>query len=193
MAVQSNNVSSEQVPGSGKNNKSMKILIAVFAVIVIALIGVVIFLLTRPKETVVAPVAAVPEEKPESGRGVLVTPDNVDELVASIREPIQDGSFMTSMNVDWTFEDGTSPSSDAYIENAPENTRMVYFDVILSDTSETVYSSPFIPVGSRLSEITLDKDLDAGTYEAVVEYHLVDDDKQEISTVSVSVNLHILN
>lgn len=190
MAVQSNNGSpSEQVPAQGANNKSMKIIIAVFAVIVLALIGVVAFLLTRPKE------AAVAEQTEQStdARGVLVTPDNVDEIIASIQEPIQDGSYMTSMNVDWTFEDGTSPSSDAYVENAPENTRMVYFDVILSDTSETVYSSPFIPVGSKLSGLTLEKDLDAGSYEAVVVYHLVDDDKQEISTVSVSVNLHILN
>lgn len=190
MAVQSNNGSpAEQVPAQGANNKSMKIIIAVFAVIVLALIGVVAFLLTRPKEVTVAE----PAEQSTDARGVLVTPDNVDEIIASIQEPIQDGSYMTSMNVDWTFEDGTSPSSDAYVENAPENTRMVYFDVILSDTSETVYSSPFIPVGSRLSGLTLEKDLDAGSYEAVVVYHLVDDDKQEISTVSVSVNLHILN
>jgi len=59
-------------------------------------------------------------------------------------------------------------------------------------TNELLYSSPYIPVGSILEEITLVKELPAGDYDTIVKYHLVDDDMKELSTVSVSVKLHIL-
>jgi hypothetical protein len=95
------------------------------------------------------------------------------------------------MNTDWDFQTSQTPSHNAYVENAPQNTRMVYFDVILDDTNELVYSSPFIPVGGKLEEFALDAKLSKGDYAATVIYHLVDDDHKEITTVSVSVNLHI--
>lgn len=126
-------------------------------------------------------------------RDVVVTPENVDQILAQMQETNPDEYYTASMNVEWTFADGSSPSGNAYVENAPENSRTVYFDVILVDTSELVYSSPYIPVGSYLEDITLTKDLDAGTYDAICIYHLVDDNENELSTVSVSVTLDILN
>lgn len=156
------------------------------SVVVVVLLGVVIYLLVNPKTITTIDDATTPRE-------VLITPENVDELVADIQTPNPDGSYTASMNIDWYFDEGSSSSSNAYVENAVMNTRTMYFEVFLADTEEMVYSSPFIPVGSILKELTLDEDLDVGDYEAIVVYHLVDDDYKELSTVSVTVNLHILN
>ena len=40
------------------------------------------------------------------------------------------------------------------------NTNAVYFDIMRSDTEETIFESPVIPVGSHMEGITLDKALD---------------------------------
>lgn len=133
------------------------------------------------------------QEKNGTRRDVVVTPENVDEILAALEETNPDSSYTASMNVDWFFDDGTSPSKNAFVENAPENSRTVYFDILLIGTSEMVYSSPYIPVGSSLKNITLQTALGAGDYDAVCLYHLVDDNENEISTVSVAVTLHILN
>lgn len=140
-----------------------------------------------------APPAVEASKDVTSGRGTLVTPENVQELIAA--EPVTntDAAYTVSMSIDWSFEDGTSLSRNAYVENHVSNSRTVYFDLMLADTLELVYSSPYIPVGSTLQDFALDKDLEAGDYLAIVEYHLVDDDHNELSTVSVTVNLHILN
>ncbi len=165
----------------------------VLVVLVIVLIGVVLVMLNREPE---ATAESVPSrETIDTGRATLVTEDNVQDILAEIEEEEKNGdeAYTASMNVDWYFEDGASPSRNAYVENFQTNSRTVYFDLLLADTMELVYSSPYIPVGAVLEGFTLEKDLDAGDYNAIVEYHLVDEEEQEVSTVSVSVTLHILN
>lgn len=124
----------------------------------------------------------------EDDRPTVVTEDNVDEVVAAANEPVQDGSYEISMNTEWTF---SGDSSDAYVGNSVNNTRTVYFDVTLADTDELVYSSPYIPVGSKVSNFALDSDLDPDTYDAIVTYHLVDDNKEEVSNLAVSVSFQV--
>lgn len=171
-----------------KENKSPKkitptaVICIVLLLVVISLAAVLIWFLTRKD---------APDDAP-SGRGTVVTEDNVSQLIAEAG-PNADAAYTVSMNVEWNFENGTSPSSNAYVENDTSNSRTVYFNLLLADTSELVYSSPYIPVGSTLTGFALDKDLEAGDYLAIVEYHLVDDDHQELSTVSVTTTLHILN
>lgn len=182
---QQSNTNSQNETGSSQNKKkpSPAVIICIVLLIVVAgLLVVVIGVLNSKPE----------EEEDLSGRGTLATEDNVEDLIAEV-ESNTDAAYTVSMNIDWNFEDGSSPSSNAYVENDVSNSRTVYFDLILADTSEVVYSSPYIPLGSKLTDFALDKDLDAGDYIAIVEYHLVDDDHNEVSTVSVTVTLHILN
>ena len=74
--------------------------------------------------------------------------------------------------------------------NLPENTNPVYLDVFLAeDETEPVYSSPIIPVGSYLEKISLDQPLEAGEYDCVAVYHLVDDEQNTISTLRIKVKL----
>lgn len=163
-----------------KNSNKGKIVVITLVILVIAvLIGVIIYLLTRS-----------PEEEVDN-RATIVTEDNVDEVMEQLNEPVEDGYYNCQMNVDWNFTDSSQPSYNAYVVNSTINTRTVYFDVNLEEDDTLVYSSPYIPVGEELKEIKLSEKLSAGDYPAVVTYHLVDDDHKELSTVSVTVTLHI--
>lgn len=165
----------------GGSNK-MGILVGILVVVVIALAGVVIFLMTRPEEV---------EEDVTGGRGTVITEDNVSEVEeeAATAEQVPENHYVTSMSIDWHFNGTTS--NDAYIANAVENTRTVYCDLYLADTGEMIYSSPYIPVGEELKGVTLDKELEPGTYDTVLVYNLVDDDEKVMSTLSIALTIYV--
>jgi hypothetical protein len=157
---------------------------SVCGVVIVALLVTVIVLLSKQEESVTA------ETKK---RNVVVTPDNVEEVLQQLDEADKTtpGNYTVTMNTTWNFTDGSSASDNAYVENSVSNTNDVYFDITLADTEENIYSSPVIPVGSHLEDITLDKELDDGTYDCVVTYTLVDDDQNPISTVRVALTIVI--
>ncbi len=180
--------STSQPTGSasgGAKKSSSLMLVVIIAVVLILVGGTGLFLLVSSSKN-----------QPAAGsqdRDMVVTPENVNDILAQVNQHNSDASYTTSMNVDWYFENGTSASSNSYIENPAKNSRTVYFDVLLKDTQELVYTSPYIPVGSRVEHIALQSNLSAGVYPAVCVYHLVDDDKNEVASVSVAVTLHIQN
>lgn len=134
------------------------------------------------------------KDKPEKdNRGTVVTEKNAEEVKEQISQPVQDGYYQTSMTIDWTFDTAAAVSKDAFVENVKDNNRTVYFDVNLQDSQELVYSSPYIPIGESLSGIKLSKELAPGDYPAVLTYHLVDDEHNEVSKLAVGITLHILN
>ncbi len=128
-------------------------------------------------------------------RNVVVTPENVEETLAQMSEAskTQAGSYEVTMNTTWEFENGGSASSNAYVENSTANSNDVYFDLVRSDTGETIYSSPIIPVGSHLENIALDTALEAGNYDCVLTYHLLDEDEKPISKLNINVKIRVAN
>ncbi|MCI9356578.1 MAG: hypothetical protein HFH59_03350 [Lachnospiraceae bacterium] len=168
----------EKGGNASKRKKSSYVFIG-FLLIIIAILAVVIYFLFNRQEA--------------DERDVIVTEDNVDQVREQMEKAAEDAYYEASMTNDWTFENGEAESKDAFVENPDSNKRTVYFDVNLNDSGKLVYSSPYIPVGKSLQGITLEENLKKGDYPAVVTYHLVDDNKKEVATVSVSVTLHILN
>lgn len=171
----------QEVP-KGKSKKNAIILGIAVGAIIILLVVIIVLLLKRDK----------PAAEPTDNRATVVTKENRDEVLAELGN-VPDGMYKVSMTTNWTFEDGSAPSTGAYVKNSTDNTRTVYFDVALADTNEVVYSSPYIPLGGELTEVTLDKDLDKGDYPAVMTYYLVDDDHKVITNVAVSITLHVNN
>ena len=164
------------------------LVIGVIAIVVVAaLIGVIIFLLVKQR--------APKEELPK--RQVLVTEDNVEEVVEEIQEleeikKVAPGYYTVTMFTTWHFKDGSEASYDGYVINVENNTNDVYFDIVMAeDESQILYSSPIIPIGGRLNEIKLNRDLDAGTYDTVCIYHLVDEEQNDLSEVRVYLTLVI--
>lgn len=163
----------------GKNKKK-KIVLIICIIIIIVLLGVIIYLLAAKNTT----------KKPR--RNVVVTEKNIDKVLKEMNEKrTPAGSYEAKMNSVWNFERGDAPSKDAYVENVKTNTNPVYFDVVRSDTEETIYESPILPVGSHLEEITLDKKLPAGKYDCVLTYHLIDEEEETISTVRLTLTINI--
>lgn len=163
-------------------NKKTLIIVIIIAIIIIGiLIGVIIHLL--PQE----------EEKPYNN---VVTPDNVDEIISQMEEEAKTpvGSYEVSMNTDWIFPDSNSASTNAYVENSVANQNMVYFTIALADDQETdIYKSPYLEVGSHLNDIKLDTAPSQGHYDAIITYHLVDDEFNELSSVSLYMTITIEN
>lgn len=135
-------------------------------------------------------------KKEEVQRNVVVTKDNVDEVIDNMLEEeyIEPGYYSASMSTEWHFETGDSISEDAYVENLVENTNDVYFDVFLTENEdEPILKSPILPRGSQLEDIALDKVLSAGTYECVMVYHLVDEEQNTVSTLRVGLTIVVEN
>lgn len=125
---------------------------------------------------------------------LVVTPDNVDELLAENPSKVASGSYDVCMNSTWKFADAASASSNAYVENLLSNRNTVSFVLTRNDNGDTIYESPYIPVGSSLKNIKLsDENLGKGTYPCTVTYHLVDENYKDISTLKLSVNIVIQN
>jgi len=151
-------------------------------VAVIAVMGSL--LLNRPE-----PVAPQEEEPPQQ-RSMLVTEDNLDEVISELETPPANVPqyFTANMNSTWNFPDGRT-SVDAYVGNYMDNETPLYFDVSLTDTGETVFESPVIPLGGQLNGITLNRTLDDGTYSADLVYHLIDENQRTLTTVTMAVTL----
>jgi len=172
------------------SSKSNKTIIAGIAIIIILLIVVVVLLLTRGNNQ-------GKEVNEESKRGVVVTEDNVEEVVKDMvdaqgeeTEPSQVAYYSVTMNYEWKFPTGNAPSSNAYVENNTNNVTDVYFDVFLADDeTEAIYESPIIPVGEHIRDFSLSKDLDPGTYQCICVYHLVDENQITLSTLRVKVTV----
>lgn len=172
-----------------KTHKKMVALIISFSTVIVVLIALFfyffIFFGNNKSEV----------EETSDGRGVLVSVDNVESVIESAYEDTTAGYYTVSMSIDWVFQDGYSKTTNVYVDNVIENTNMVYFDLMLADNGEIIYESPYIPLGETLTDFSLDKPVEAGTYDAIIEYHLVDENNNyaEIDKVSVSITLHILN
>ena len=133
-----------------------------------------------------------------SSQNNIVTEDNVNDIIEDMENNPSDGkdygSYETIMSLDWTFDNGSAISDNAYVANAKSNPGIVYFTITTVDNpDEELYHSPYIDLGSELSEIKLDKSLPAGRYECLCTYHLVDDEYVEQSQVTVSITITIKN
>jgi hypothetical protein len=180
---------------SGGSNKKLIILGIVAAVVIVAMAAtIVILVLGNNKQTqqvTSAPAASSPEQPK---REVLVTEENVEEIIqkAEEQEYVAPGYYTVTQNYDWHFPTGDSPSTDAHVENLMENTNDVYFDLFMADDDDRenpIYQSPVIPLGAVLEGFKLDTVLEAGTYDCIMVYHLVDSEQRSISTVSMTVTV----
>ena len=186
MAAQANG----QTGNGGKGNKTVVILLGVIIVLLIAVVGVFGAMLIKSNKANEELQQAATETQEK--RNVVVQQNNAEDIVEEMvnEEYIEPGYYEASMNTTWTFPSGTEASEDAYVANVEGNTHDVYFDVVLAeDEEQVIYKSPVLPRGSELEKLTLDTPLEAGTYDCICIYHLVDDDQNTISTVRVGVTI----
>ncbi len=179
-------MSTENQTQSEKKGGAKTVSVVLLVAIIVVLTGIVLYLLISRQQG-----------KEEEKRGVVVTPDNVQEVIEQMEqrafeEPVPIGYYTVRMNYEWHFATGDAVSEDAYVENLTTNTNAVYFDLfLLEDEEKAIYQSPVIPLGSSLENILLDTPLEAGTYDCVAVYHLIDDEQNTLSTLRVTVTVVI--
>ena len=152
----------------------MRILIILLMIIAAGLLGIHIWFKFIRK-----PAVTMPAE--DAVRNAVVTDTVFDRSSSDEADTEKPESFDVKMNRDWTFAEGTLPSGDAYVANPVSNVNDVYFDITVSGSDKTVYTSPVIPVGSHIENITLDDDLPAGKYNSVLEYHMLGKDGKTVT------------
>jgi hypothetical protein len=181
---------------SKKGNGMMIALIISLVVVVIAIIVIVVLVRRKGNE---APASDTTEQTQTrevvSDVRTVLDENSGAEIMDQMREEVAEGMFECQMSMTWSFADGKSASEDAYVANSTNNTHPIYFDVILDGTEDVIYSSPVMPVGTELTGFKLDKELEAGTYEATVMYNLLKDTESQevISSAGFVVTINILN
>lgn len=174
--------------GGNSRRGTNRVLVVIVVLVLLALVGVIIALLMLLRQ---------PEPEPEAPpqRTVVVHEDTAQQQIEEIinQTPVEPGYYQVSMTTDWRFPDGASPSTNAFVRNRDTNSNDVYFDILMRDTRETIYESPIIPLGNYIDNITLDKDLDPGTYSCIMVYHLVDENQTTLSTLNMGLTITVAN
>jgi hypothetical protein len=179
----SDNVSQERIsqklsPESEPSGKKGILIAVICVILVLAVVVVMVLVFLKPKDA--------------NTRNVVITPDNIDEVLAEMGDQkAETGTYEVVMNSTWSFKNGHSASTNAYVENSTSNQNDVYFDVVRDDTGESIFKSPTIPVGSHLENITLDSDLPAGDYACTLTYHLLDDSGEPTSKLSLALDISV--
>lgn len=143
-------------PEELKKKKRKKIIIIICILLIVIIAAIIIYFLTRPKG---------------------ITEGNYKQIMEEMENEVQEGYFETYMNTEWTFPDGTSETTNAILGNSPNNKKPIRCEVRLADTDEVIFETDVMPVGVELPPFKLDKNLDAGTYEAVCEVYLLNEEK----------------
>lgn len=182
---------SNQKEPAGKGRRV--IIIIAFAVLLAALAVCIVLLLSKKEAGNDSPVETRQRSEAEKAleRG-FVSEDSADGIMEEMADKVADGMFECEMTMSWTFQDGNSTASNAYVANSANNLHTLYFDVYDNATEELLYSSPMMPVGTELREIKLEKELPAGDYSALVMYTLVDENYEEVSRVGFNITISIL-
>ena len=123
--------------------KKTVIIAGVIVALLLVIIGVLVFMLVQKDA-----------KEPEEFVGYVLDEGNYQQIQESMAEEV-------------------SETKDAVLGNAPNNTKPIRCEVILNETGEVVYKTGVLPVGAVLEPFKLDKDLDAGTYEAICQIYLL--------------------
>jgi hypothetical protein len=155
----------------GLTTKHIVLILGVLLILCAAVITTILLLRKQPAATTM-----------EIAGAKVVDQSNLSTIKQDIEDKVAKGMFETFMNTTWSFPDGKSPSSDAVMGNSAANNYPFWFTVTLSDTQEIVYTSSLMPLGTQLEKIILEKDLEKGTYPAVVNIHMVDENGAEVES-----------
>lgn len=168
-------------------NKKAKILVACVCAVALLAVGaaVAMFIMMNNKEDDAPQTAYTMEE------------DNYQQIMENMSAQVQEGYFETYMTTEWVFPDGSSEASEAMLGNSPNNTKPIRCELLLGETGEMLFKTGVMPVGTLVSPIKLDKDLDAGVYDATCMIYLMNDKGdgtyEDYSSAGFHVTLTIQN
>ena len=98
-----------------------------------------------------------------------------EEIQAELNRKVEEGMINISMNTSPVFPSGTE-KGNLLIVNSESNRYPQIVYIVRKDTSEEIYRSKSIAVGSRIEYAALDVDLPAGVYDCVAYFNNADPD-----------------
>ena len=155
------------------------VITGIAAIIIIALVLVIFFLIKELNKQ-------EPAISSSTQGNLIVDESNLEGIENQLKDSVKDGMFQVNMNTTWHFKEGNGTSENAYVSNASANHYPITFEVYLKG-EEKIYSSTLMPVGTQLKELTLDKELSKGKYDAVCKYYLWNEKKEEVGSLGVNV------
>lgn len=167
-------------------NKKTKIIVACICVVALLAIGAAaaMFIMMNQKD-----------EEPSTT--YTMDEGNYQQIIEDMSAQVQEGYFETYMTTEWKFPDGSSEASDATLGNSPNNTKPIRCQLLLDETEEVLFETGVLPVGALVSPIKLNKDLDAGTYDATCMIYLMNEKEdgtyEDYSSAGFHVTLIIEN
>jgi cytoskeletal protein RodZ len=188
---------SEKTVSTGKGDGRKKLIVFIIVAMFLVLIGSVAVMASlliksnKSREQILA------QQENQKEPKKVITPDTAEEVMEEIlsEDTASDApsSYTVTQNGVWTFENGDAETQDAYVANDVENETPIYFDLIVDETGETIYSSPVLELGAKLEKFRLDKHLDKGSYDCTVLYHLVDENQNTLTTTRIGVQVLVEN
>lgn len=178
----------QRTSGSGEQQvvykKTSPVLIAIIIVLLIALLAVVAVLVYKSRQPV------VPETTSKHLHGNVDIKDDPNGSAVATR--VAEGMIVVKMKSTWVFPDGKS-EGNGYVANSEANGKPMFVTVQDVDTGDTLLEAGPIPVGSCIENFKLDKELEAGTYTAIVAHSLLDENDEVYNTVRTQVTIEVKN
>lgn len=116
-----------------------------------------------------------------------------EEIQAELNRVVEEGMFNISIASVIQFEDGQS-NGTAYIENVPGNHYLMQVTITDDDSGDVLYESGVLKPNQFIENITLAKDLDAGTYSATATFKALDETTyDEVGQAAAKVTINVLN
>ncbi|WP_165061633.1 flagellar protein FliS [Adlercreutzia sp. ZJ154] len=166
---------------SGENRKKRTVIIVIACVVVALAAWLLIWLFACNGNSLLDPNARTGQAPYKSQ----------EEMQAEIDRVVEEGMFNISIASVIEFADGTS-NGTAYIENVPGN--QYNMQVVITDdtTGEVLYESGMLQPNQYIENITLTKDLDAGTYAATATFTALDPTTyEEVGQAAAKITLNV--
>ena len=114
------------------------------------------------------------------------------EMQAELDRVVEEGMFNISIASVIQFDDGAA-SGTAYIENVPGNRYNMRVTIADDDSGEVLYESGVLKPNQFIEDITLVRDLDAGTYPATATFRALDPvTQEEAGSAAAKVTISVL-
>ena len=115
-----------------------------------------------------------------------------EDLQQKVNDAVAAGMVNVFMNTNVYLDDGGS-EANLLIQNSEHNPGPIQVDIRTVDTDELLYSSEVIPVGYKIENAPLLIDLDAGTYDCMATFTVLDpdDEDREINKVNLAVQVTV--
>ena len=167
--------SQEEKPTNGK----AKIVITIVAGLVVILGAVTLYLYFSKDEA-------------GDNKGAIVITEDTRNGNSEMMDRVAEGMIAVKMTGVWTFKNGNA-AGDGYVANSQHNGAPLKITVQLKETEETVLVVDSIPVGSCVENFALQKELEKGTYPAIVTHSTLDGDGNVTNSVRTEIQINVLN